>query len=345
MNQKNIPTIGITMGDPAGIGPELVARSLSFFSDHKDTRFVVYGSNALLTIAADACGLHALRWHRVDANSPRANSPIHQHITVFDGGEEHLHELKPRPSVEGGLASKRWVEQAITDAMLPDEHPRHVDAVVTAPICKESWFEAGYRWAGHTELFATRTKSKRHAMAFISPTLKVVLATCHIPLMDIRNVLTIGKVFDAIDLANDSCVQLGIAQPRIAVAGLNPHAGENGLLGDEEKRLIEPAMHVAREAGIDVQGPYPADTLFTAAREGAFDMIVAMYHDQGLLPVKLLHTHQAVNWTLGLPIIRTSPDHGTAFDKAKKFCANDGSMLASMQLAVHLSKTSLPRPC
>ena len=340
----HIPTIGITMGDPAGIGPELLVRTLASLSN-SNARFVIYGSNALLTIAADMCNESTLRWHRVDAHSDRAKSPIHQKITVFDDGVEDLHTLQPRPSATGGHASKQWVEQAICDACKPTSDPRHIDAVVTAPICKASWADAGYRWAGHTELFASRTKSKRSAMAFISPTLRVVLTTCHIPLMDVRNVLTLGKVFNAIDLANDGCKQLGIEHPRIAIAGLNPHAGEGGLLGDEESRLIEPAIKIALEAGIRVHGPFPADTLFNEARNGTFDVVVAMYHDQGLLPVKLLHQHQAVNWTLGLPIIRTSPDHGTAFDIVGKNQANIGSMKAAVKLAIDLAKTREPRPC
>ncbi len=339
----DIPTIGITMGDPAGIGPEVVARSLAGLQKY-NARFVVYGSNELLTIAADLCNETSLRWHRVDANSERANAPIHQQITVFDDGEE-LHSLRGEPSEIGGHVSKQWVEQAITDSLKPTNDPRRIDGVVTAPICKASWALAGYRWAGHTELFATRTKAKRHAMAFISPTLRVVLATCHIPLMHIRNVLTIGRVFDAIDLANDACLDLEIDRPRIAVTGLNPHAGENGLLGDEETRLIEPAIKIAHEAGIRVNGPFPADTLFNDAVNGSYDIVVAMYHDQGLLPVKLLHQHQAVNWTLGLPIIRTSPDHGTAFNIVGKNQANIDSMQAAIKLALDLTKTREPRPC
>ncbi|MDP6541561.1 MAG: 4-hydroxythreonine-4-phosphate dehydrogenase PdxA, partial [Phycisphaerales bacterium] len=248
-------------------------------------------------------------------------------------------------SAVGGHASKQWVEQAISDAMKPTSDPRHINAVVTAPICKASWAEAGYKWSGHTELFAARTLSKRHAMAFISPTLRVVLATCHISLMDIRNVLTIGRVFDAIDLAAEGCQQLGIDCPRIAVTGLNPHAGEGGIFGDEESRLIEPAIKVARENGHRVYGPLPADTLFNEAVNGSYDVVVAMYHDQGLLPVKLLHQHRAVNWTLGLPFVRTSPDHGTAFDLVGNNEANIESMQAAIRLAIDLSKTPEPRPC
>src|SRR5690606_11478290 len=215
---------------------------------------------------------------------------------------------------------------------------RHLDAVVTGPICKESWVMAGFaNWPGHTELFAHRTKAKRHAMMFVSPRLRVALATTHIPLMDIRNTLTIGRVFDPIDLGHQACMQLGIPRPRIAVCGLNPHAGENGQFGDEESRLIEPAIRVARDAGIDARGPFPADTIFIRAAAGDYDLVVAMYHDQGLIPVKLLGWDKAVNWTIGLPIIRTSPDHGTAFDIAGTNTASEGSMKAAIELAVQLA--------
>jgi 4-hydroxythreonine-4-phosphate dehydrogenase len=186
-------------------------------------------------------------------------------------------------------------------------------------------------------LFASRTKSKRHAMMFVSEKIRVVLATCHIPLMEIRNVLTIGKVYDAIDLAHIGCQQLGIHAPKIAVTGLNPHAGEQGLLGDEELRLIKPAIKLAQNNGINVQGPFPADTVFTNA--DSFDVIVAMYHDQGLIPIKLLSFGTAVNWTVGIPVIRTSPDHGTAFDIAHTTKANPQSILQAIELACSLTTT------
>jgi 4-hydroxythreonine-4-phosphate dehydrogenase len=168
---------------------------------------------------------------------------------------------------------------------------------------------------------------------FVGPRLRVVLATVHLPLMDIRNALTIGRVFDAIDLGVEGCRQVGIERPRVAVCGLNPHAGEGGLLGDEEERLIRPAIGHAVEAGMDVKGPFPADTVFGAAVAGRFDLVVAMYHDQGLIPVKLIARDETVNMTVGLPIVRTSPDHGTAFDIAGKGIADAGSMKASLLLA------------
>jgi 4-hydroxythreonine-4-phosphate dehydrogenase len=174
-------------------------------------------------------------------------------------------------------------------------------------------------------------------MLFESPRLRVALATAHVPLMDIRNMLTIGRVFDPIDLGYNYCRQLGIEKPKIAVCGLNPHAGENGLFGDEEERVIAPAIEIARRNGIDVRGPFPGDTIFIDAAAGKWDLVVAMYHDQGLIPVKLLGFDRAVNITIGLSIVRTSPDHGTAFDIAKKNAASPNSMKAAIELAVKLA--------
>ncbi len=332
------------MGDPAGIGPQIIAKTLQNTALTEHARFVIYGSNTLLNLACDACKLK-LVWDRVDANSQRAQKEITSNIIVLDDTEDDLHHLKHKPSKLGGVLSKRWVETAIKDAQREQSDPRHIDAVVTAPICKESWQEAGYNWPGHTELFAKRTQSKRHAMMFVSEHLKVVLATCHIPLMKIRDELTIGKVHDAIDLANDGCLQLGISKPKIAVTGLNPHAGEGGILGDEESRLIEPAIKLASNNGIDVHGPFPADTIFNAAIRGKFDVVVAMYHDQGLIPVKLSAPNSAVNWTVGIPITRTSPDHGTAFDIAHSNDANPDSLQHAVQLAMQLAQTKRLHPC
>jgi len=203
---------------------------------------------------------------------------------------------------------------------------------------------AGFRWPGHTELLAARTKAKRHAMMFVSPRLRVALASAHVALMDIKNVLTIGRVFDAIDLGAQLCRQLGIAKPSVAVCGLNPHAGENGLFGDEEERIIRPAIDVAKLHGINALGPFPGDTIFIDAAAGKHDLVVAMYHDQGLIPVKLLGWDKAVNVTVGLPIIRTSPDHGTAYGIAGTSVASDGSMRAAIELAIRMATTTAIQP-
>jgi len=325
------------MGDPAGIGPEIIARCLADADLRASARFVVHGCGACLTLAQERCGVLS-NWYRVDA----AHDPTHRWlddvVVLDDTSHGDLITLATEPTKRGGSASKQWVESAIADALLEPHAPRHVDAVVTGPISKQSWNMAGFKWLGHTELLAARTKSKRACMVFESPQLRVALATVHIPLMSLRDVLTIGCVFEPIDLGWQACQQLGITRPRIAVCGLNPHAGEDGLLGDEENRVIAPAISMAREQGIDAHGPFPADTIFRQAVGGRWDMVVAMYHDQGLIPLKLLGGGTAVNWTIGLPIIRTSPDHGTAFDIAGSSVANHDSMRSAISLAVQLAQ-------
>jgi 4-hydroxythreonine-4-phosphate dehydrogenase len=210
-----------------------------------------------------------------------------------------------------------------------------IDAIVTAPISKESWKLAKFNFPGHTELLTKRTRAKCSAMMFVGGPFRVVLATIHEGLFEIRHSFTIGRVFTPIDLVNDALIKwFGIAKPRIAVAALNPHASEAGQFGDEEKRIISPAILMAQEAGIQVEGPFPADTLFyKALQRNHYDAIVAMYHDQGLIPVKMLAFDKAVNVTIGLSIIRTSVDHGTAFDIAGKNRANPNSMKAAIRLA------------
>ena len=330
------PVVGITMGDPAGIGPEVVVKSLADPAVRRSARFVIYGMNELLTYAADMAELETF-WWRLQHDSPRATYDLVHDVVVLDYDEyAMLGQATRRPTKEGGKASLAFLDDAIAAAQRPVEQGG-IDAIVTAPICKESWQLAGCRFPGHTELLQHRTRAKRVVMMFDSPKLKVALATVHVPLMDIRNLMTIGCVFDPIDLGHDACVRLGIKHPRIAVCGLNPHASENGRFGDEERRVIRPAIEVARSGGIDAQGPFPADTVFNRAVAGEFDLVVAMYHDQGLIPVKLLAWDSAVNVTLGLPIIRTSVDHGTAFDIVGQNKADPGSMKAAIRLAVDLA--------
>ena len=331
------PVIGITMGDPLGIGPEVLVKALADPAMRKLAKFVVYGRNETLLAAAERARV-GLDWFRVDASSERAQEGSVLAPLVLDYTADGLLDAtRPGPTRFGGILSKAFVEDAITDALRAPGDPRRVDAVVTGPISKESWSIAGFKWPGHTELLAFRTKAKRHAMMFSSPRLRVALATAHLPLMDVRNVLTIGKVYDPIDLGHQFCRQLGIAKPRIAVCGLNPHAGENGMFGDEETRVIRPAIDAARRVGIDAHGPFPGDTVFIGAAAGDWDLVVAMYHDQGLIPVKLLGWDKAVNVTVGLPIVRTSPDHGTAFDIAGQGRASEGSMKAAIELAARLA--------
>lgn len=334
------PVIGITMGEPAGIGPEVVVKALADKEIRSLARFIVFGMNELLAYAADLAEIEPF-WWRLQADSARADYALVHDVVVLDYDEySMLGNAVHRPTKQGGQASLRFLDDAVLAAGRPVEEGG-IDALVTAPICKESWVLAGSRFPGHTEFLAHRTKTRRVAMMFHAPKLNVVLATVHVPLMDIRNLLTIGCVFDPIDLGHQAMQRLGVARPRIAVCGLNPHASENGQFGDEESRVIRPAIEMAQQHGIDAHGPFPADTLFGPAINGKWDLVVAMYHDQGLIPVKMLAFDEAVNVTLGLPIIRTSPDHGTAFDIVGKNQANPGSMKSAIRLAAKLASSSL----
>jgi 4-hydroxythreonine-4-phosphate dehydrogenase len=326
------PTIAITMGDPAGIGPEVIVKALADPVLRHRARYVIYGMNELLAYAADLAELDVFWWR--DQYQGRVKAYGFD-VTVVDYDQYSILGTAIRsPSKIGGEASMRFCLDAIDAAK-----KGLVDAVVTAPIAKESWKLAGYsQYPGHTELFAHLTNSRRFNMMFTGGPLRVVLATVHIPLNGLWGRLNIGAVFQPIELMHETLVNwFDIAKPHIGVCGLNPHASENGQFGDEEERLITPAINMAREQGIHVSGPYPPDTIFIKAKQGAFDAVVAMYHDQGLIPVKLLAFDQAVNCTIGLPIIRTSPDHGTAFDIVGRNKANPGSMRAALNLAIDMA--------
>jgi 4-hydroxythreonine-4-phosphate dehydrogenase len=233
---------------------------------------------------------------------------------------------------EAGRAAYDIIVRAVADA-----RSGVVQAIATAPVNKEAFRLAGLPWSGHTDLLAHLTGAPAVAMMFYSEALRVVLATVHIALADVPRALTAASLETTIDLTARELPRFGIARPRIAVAGLNPHAGEHGLFGREEETAIGPAIAACRQRGIDVSGPFPADTIFVRARQGDFDVVVACYHDQGLIPVKLVAFGQAVNVTLGLPIVRTSVDHGTAFDIVGKGVADPKSMIAAVLLAARLA--------
>jgi len=297
------PVIGVTMGDPGGIGPEVVVASLAARPRDERARYVVYASSAAMHEAADTLGVEPF-WWRVEAGSSLRDVASAHRFVLLDYDQRSPPPATPAraATAQGGALSYQLVEDAIADAKRSPGDPAGIDAIVTGPISKQAWSLAGKgRWPGHTELLGERFGVKRVGMMFVGPRLRVVLATAHVPLMDVRNVLTIGRVFDAIDMGAQACRSLGIARPRVAVCGLNPHAGEGGLLGDEETRLIEPAIEHAVRTGIDASGPFPADTIFTRALGapaggGRFDLVVAMYHDQGLIPVKLLARDSASSW-------------------------------------------------
>jgi 4-hydroxythreonine-4-phosphate dehydrogenase len=287
------PRVAITVGDPAGIGPEVAAKAAADPRVLQVCEPVVYG--------------------------PPNGSAFAPGVL----------------SAEAGRAAHDAIVRAVSDAM-----DGTVQAVATAPINKEAFRLAGLQWAGHTDLLAHLTGAKRVAMMFYSERLVVVLVTVHIPLSEVPSALTEARVRTTIALTAESLPRFTKVPPRIAVAGLNPHAGEHGLFGAEEERAIAPAIAACRARGIEVSGPFPADTVFVRATRGEFDAVVACYHDQGLIPVKLLAFGQAVNVTIGLPIIRTSVDHGTAFDIAGKGIADPESMIAAVLLAARLARSA-----
>jgi 4-hydroxythreonine-4-phosphate dehydrogenase len=241
-------------------------------------------------------------------------------------------------SAPAGRAAYDTIVRAVEDA-----RAGRVDAVATAPVNKLAFSRAGLPWKGHTDLLAHLCGVSRVAMMFHAPELNVVLATVHVPLREVPALLTQSRIEDLLALTAESLPPFGFQTPRIAVAGLNPHAGEDGLLGEEEQTVLTPAIAAARQRGLQVSGPWPADTVFGRAARGEFDVVLACYHDQGLIPVKLLAFGRAVNVTLGLPIIRTSVDHGTAFDIAGRGIADAGSMVEAVLLAARLA-SARPQP-
>jgi 4-hydroxythreonine-4-phosphate dehydrogenase len=323
--------IAITMGDPAGIGPEVVVKALADAELRSRARFIIYGLHELLCYAADQAEVNPYWFHRPHEEVGRVESGV----VVADFDEYSM--LGPglrRPTAEGGHASLRFVDEAVAATV-----DGWADAIVTGPIHKISWKMAGCRAPGHTEYLAAAFDVQRYTMMFVGGPFRVALASTHVGLFELRNSFTIGRVFQPIDQLDEALRHwFGITNPKIAVAGLNPHAGEEGRFGDEESRIIEPAILMAREAGIDVEGPFPADTLFWRASRGRYDGLVAMYHDQALIPVKLLAFDSSVNITLGLPVVRTSVDHGTAFDIAGTNQAGAGSMKAAIRLAIELAR-------
>ena len=328
--------IGITMGDAAGIGPEVVVKALADPVIRKAAKFIIFGMNEQLVYAADRAEIEPF-WGRHQHEKISRDYP--HKVVVADYDEYSVPSWLRRPSVVAGEASLRFCLDAIDAA-----RAGIIDAVVTAPINKTSWKLAGAKWPGHTEMLAQRCKSVRKAMMFVAGPLKLALATIHEALFEVRHKFTIGCVFEPIDLLNIALKEyFDIENPKIGVAALNPHAGEAGQFGDEEQRIISPAILLAQEVGINCLGPFPADTLFLRAADGEFDGVVAMYHDQGMIPVKLLAFETAVNITIGIPIIRTSPAHGTAFDIAGKNLANPTGIKSAITTAIQMATTKIYR--
>jgi 4-hydroxythreonine-4-phosphate dehydrogenase len=288
-----VPKIALTVGDPAGIGPEIVEKA-----------------------AADP-SVRAVCEPIVFAPPPDAS-------------------IRPgQVSSAAGRAAYDTLVRAVEAARRGE-----VDAIATAPINKLAFAQAGLDWKGHTDLLAHLCGTDHVAMMFHSPPLKVVLLTVHVPLAAVSALITPELVDRTIALTTKAMSRFGVSRPKLALAGLNPHAGEGGVIGDEDDRVLVPALERARESGVEISGPIPGDTVFVRASRGEFDCVIACYHDQGLIPVKLLAFGTAVNVTIGLPIIRTSVDHGTAFDIAGKGVADPGSMIAAVKLAAEMCRVA-----
>jgi 4-hydroxythreonine-4-phosphate dehydrogenase len=331
MKADTRPLLAVTLGDPAGIGPEVVLKALSQADVYQRSRPLVIGDQRILERAAAWVGGPALQIDSVVNPADGRYTP--GVVTLLELTNAAPDACPPgKITAAAGRAAAEYVLRAC-DLALAGE----ADAVVTAPLNKEAMNLAGFHFAGHTELLADRTGAERVSMLLIGPKLRVVHVSTHVALTEAIRRATTARVAETIDLAYTACVALGIAQPRIAVAGLNPHAGENGLFGDQETREIVPAVRAARERGLNVSDPQPPDTVFLRAVKGEFDIVVAMYHDQGHIPMKLLAFDSGVNVSVGLPIIRTSVDHGTAFDIAGTGVARPDSMLAAIDVAVQMA--------
>ena len=342
---NNRPIIAISTGDPSGIGPEITVKALYNEEVYKQCRPVIVCDAAIISWAVQFCQL-PLKINRIE--SPEQGVYEFGTLDVLDMRNVEIKGFKyGAVSKQYGKASFQYVEKVIELALAGK-----VDATVTGPINKESIHAAGYNFAGHTEIYAYYTGSSNYAMMLADKDFRVVHVNTHISMLKSIERITEQRVLNTIKLADEALKNMGIKNPRIAVNGLNPHAGENGLFGDEEINHIIPAIKAAKELGISADGPHPPDTIFPKMRGGQYDIVVCMYHDQGHIPVKLIgfqYNHESETWegmsgvniTLGLPIIRVSVDHGTAFDKAGRGDANPESMLQAIFYAVKFSNNKI----
>jgi len=307
--------LGITLGDPAGVGPELLVKSLPILSQTR-AHFLIFGDENLIEELSQAYQI-----------------PLPQNLTLLN-----LSKIKPtpgKPTPESHLASIRYLEGAL-EALKSGE----IKGVITLPINKEAFEVAGLPFRGHTEFLAKNLKAKKYAMSFYGKKLKVSLVTTHLPLKEVPSAIKEERILEIASLSYDFLQKLkgGKREIKMALCALNPHAGEGGLLGSEEKEVLQGALVKAQGLGIPLYGPFPADSLFYFALQGHFDYVLALYHDQGLIPFKMLHFKDGVNVTLGLPVVRTSPVHGVAYDLAGKGLAHTGSFVSAVKLALKLAK-------
>ena len=335
------PKIGITMGDPAGIGPEICIKALNNSELTTNCEPIVFGDSSVLSATAAECGL-SIKLNIISAFEffdAHQRPTDNKGVIVVDFKNSVKRFRKAAVSAESGDAAFKYIDKAIRSHDLG-----LVDAVVTGPINKLSMHAAGHKYPGHTELFAEKTSSTNFCMLQYSPVVSCSFVTTHCGYAEVIDLLSVDRIVRVIQLTNDAFLKIEQREPKLIVCGLNPHAGEDGLFGGrEEERIIAPAISKAQDLGINVVGPYPPDTCFIEPRREEFDCVVCMYHDQGHIPLKALAFEQAVNTTLGLPMIRTSVDHGTAFDIVGKNQADPSSLIAAIQLATKLAQDSSTR--
>lgn len=337
--------IGITLGDPAGIGPEIAIKAFTKPELYKNCQPLLVGDLSVVQYYLDKHPELELKVNVVEA--PKDGLYAYGTIDLIDLGLVDMETFAiGQVSATGGDAAFQYVKKVIELALA-----KEIDATVTNPLNKEAMNLAGHHYAGHTEIYADLTGTEKYTMMLADGNLRVVHVSTHVSLREACDRATKARVLDVIRIADQACRNLGIDKPRIAVAGLNPHCGENGLFGTEEIEHINPAIEVAQAEGINAFGSLPADTLFSKANGGMYDIVVAMYHDQGHIPLKLLgfvydqetaswKAVQGVNITLGLPIIRTSVDHGTAFDQAGQWTASELSLENAIDYAIRLAEHS-----
>lgn len=326
------PRVAITLGDPSGIGSEIVLKALGRPHIYEQCRPLVIGSIEILRAAADTLRSNVLLQPVLKVSEMRS---VVGTVDVWDIPADAARVQVGVEGAESGRLAFEAVRTAVELAMRGQ-----VDVIATAPLNKAALHLAGFHYAGHTEILADLTHTRDFAMLLVTPELRVIHVSTHVSLREAIARVQAERILKVIEIADRALRRLDIAQPRIAVAGLNPHSGEGGLFGREEIEHIAPAIQQAQAAGCNASGPHPPDTVFYRARQGEFDIVVAMYHDQGHIPIKLSGFESGVNVSLGMPFVRTSVDHGTAFDIAGKGVASEQSMVEAIELAARMASTS-----